>query len=142
MVECNHTPHLGRRGRILQDMNANERREMDLKTKSELVRTLIKNLKLPAGSSLADPTTSIGNDATGSPEHVHAFEHEMNGDAVQAFQVYISGNSVTLQYEYSTACFLPFSGSSHIEKAVEDVERFLKKGFDLAMEQGVERRQS
>ena len=141
MVECNHTPQFGEEGRILQDMNTNGRREMDLKTKSELVRTLIRNLKLPTGSSLPEPTTSIGNDAIGSPEYVHAFEHEMNGDAAQAFQVYISGDSVTLQYEYSTACFHPFSGSSHIEKAVEDVGRFLKKGCDLAMEQGAERRQ-
>ena len=114
---------------------------MDLKTKSELVRKLITNLKLPAGSSLPDPKTSIGNDATGSPEYVHAFEHEINGDAVRAFQVYVSGDSVTLQYEYSTSCFEPFSGSSHIEKAVEGVGRFLKRRFDLAMEQGAERRQ-
>jgi len=113
---------------------------MDLNMKSELFRTLIKNLELPKGSSLPDPTTSIGNDVTGSPQYVHAFERQMNGDAVQTFKVYISRDSVTLRYEYSTSYFLPFSGSNHIEKAVEDIGRFLKKGCDLPMEQVAERR--
>lgn len=115
--------------------------QMDLNEKSEMVRTLIQNLELPEGSLLPDPRTSIGNDATGSPEYVHAFEHEINGDSVQTFRVYISGDSVTLQYEYSTSCFRPFSGSNHVEKAVEDIGRFLKRGRDLAIEQGSERRQ-
>ena len=121
-------------------MNVNGSREMDLNTKSELFRTLIKNLELPKGSSLPDPTTSIGNDVIGSPQYVHGFEHQINGDAVQAFKVYISRDSVTLRYEYSTSYFLPFSGSNHIEKAVEDIGRFLKMGCDLPMEQVAERR--
>lgn len=114
---------------------------MDLKTKSEMVRALITDLELPEGSSIPDPVTSISTDAIGSPEYVHAFEHEIDGDTVQSFQVYVSRDSVTLQYEYSTSCFQPFAGSNHIERAVEDIERFLKRGLDRAVEQKVERRQ-
>jgi hypothetical protein len=115
--------------------------EMDINKKSELVKTLIKNLELPEGSSLPDPTTSIGKDVAGSPEYVHAFEHQMNGDTVQAFQVYISRDGVTLRYEYSTSFILPFSGTNHIEKAVEDIGRFLKRGYDSRKEHVAERRQ-
>jgi hypothetical protein len=71
-------------------------------------------------------------------KEIHAYEHQMNGNAVQAFGVYISRDSVTLQYEYSTSC--SFSGCGHIEKAVEDIGRFLKRGCDLSMEQVAERR--
>ena len=116
-------------------------REMNLKSKSDLVGSLIENLKLPRGFSLTQATTSIGKDAIGSPEHVHTFEHEMNGEKIEAFQVYISGDSVTLQYEYSTSYFRPFTGSNHVERAVEDVRKYLKSQCALAMAHGLGRRQ-
>jgi hypothetical protein len=116
-------------------------REMNLRSKSELVRSLIENLKLPKGFSLTEPTTSVGKNAIGSPEHIHTFEHEMNGEKIQAFQVYISGDGVTLQYEYSNSYFQPFTGSNHIEKAVEDVRKYLKSQSALAMAQGSGHRQ-
>ena len=114
---------------------------MDLKSKSDLVRSLIGNLKLPQGFSLTEVTASVGKDAVGSPEHVHTFEHEMNGEKIQAFQVYISGDSVTLQYEYSTSYFQPFTGSNHIEKAAEDIHKYLKRGCALEMAHGPGRQQ-
>jgi hypothetical protein len=114
---------------------------MDLKSKSDLVRSLIESLKLPKGFSLKEATTSVGRDAIGAPEHVHTFEHEMNGEKIQALQVYISGDSVTLQYEYSTSCFQPFTGDNHIEKAVEDIHKYLKRQCALAMAHGLGRRQ-
>ena len=49
---------------------------MDLKSKSDLVRSLIESLKLPKGFSLTEATTSVGKDTIGSPEHVKTFEHE------------------------------------------------------------------
>jgi hypothetical protein len=133
MVEYIHWS--GEQNRTLQETKTKMIRGMDLYAKSELFRTLIKTLELPKGSSLPDPTTFIRNDVTGSPQYVHAFEQQMNGDAVQAFEVCISKDSVTLRCEYSTAC--SFSGCGHIEKAVEDVGRFLKRGCDLPMEQVV-----
>ena len=115
---------------------------MDLKTKSETAKAMIAGIELPGSSSIiVDPVMSVSTDATGTPEYVHAFEHEVDGYAVQSFQVYVSEDSVTLQYEYSTSCFLPFAGNNHIERAVEDVGRFLKRGLDLAVEQEAERRQ-
>ena len=114
---------------------------MKLKSKSDLVRSQIENLKLPKGFSLTEPTTSTGKDAIGSPEHVHTFEHEMNGEKIQTFQVYISGDSVTLQYEYSTSYFQPFTGSNHIERAVEDVHKYLKRECALATAHGLGRQQ-
>jgi hypothetical protein len=115
---------------------------MHLKKKSEMVKSLITNLNLPKGSSLKDPTISLGKDAAGSPEYIHAYEHERHGKIVQVFMAYVSDNSVTLQYEYSTSCFQPFSGSNQIEEAVEDVGRFLKRGCELITQQDQERRQN
>jgi len=113
---------------------------MDLDTKSILVRSLIENLELPKGLSLTAKTTAVGKDRTGSPEHFQVYEHKMPGEVIQTFQVYISADSVTLQYEYSTSCFQPFSGNNHVNEAVEDIREYLKKWYTMAMAQATDRR--
>ncbi len=113
---------------------------MNLKTKSDHIRKLIENLKLPHSSSLSDPETHLGKDATGSPEYVHTFRHEIEGEAVQVFRVYVFEKGVTVQYENSISHLLPLGGSNQVEEALEDIRKFLKSGYDRAMGQETERR--
>jgi len=112
---------------------------MKLKAKSDLVRTRIESLRLSEGSSLSNPRTSLSKDATGLPEYIHAFEHYIEGQLVQKFQAYVSKDSITLRYESCTACFQPFVGGDQVEKAVQDLGRFLQTGYSRATGQNAYR---
>ncbi|MHC4354535.1 MAG: hypothetical protein ACYTE3_22420 [Planctomycetota bacterium] len=115
---------------------------MDLSTKSDYVRTRIEDMELPNGSSLSGPETRLGEDATGSPEYVHTFNHEIEGKVVQTFEVCVFEQGIAVRYGNAMSNLLPLTSIEQVEEAVGDIRTFLKRGYNRAMGGETERRRN
>ena len=115
---------------------------MDLSTKSDYIRTRIQDMDLPNGSSLSGLETHLGKDATGSPEYVHTFKHEIAGKVVQTFQVSVFEEGIAVHYGNAMSNLLPLTSIEQVEEAIGDIRTFLKRGYNRAMGGETERRRN
>jgi hypothetical protein len=115
---------------------------MDLKAKSDYVRTRIEDMDLPNASSLSGLETLFGEDAAGSPEYVHTFKHEIEGKVVQTFQVSVFDQGIAVRYGNAMSNLLPMTSIEQVEEAIGDIRTFLKRGYNRTMGGETERRRN